>query len=622
MSFRKRSLFEFLPALILTSLFVQTTATKNGFEETFKLLEEGTKNFKISENKDIVLVLGNTGSGKSTLLQWLISDASKLMSQEVVGGEFVVFGDKISQKTTDSANIVPELMEKNGKPFYEISGFSPFKTSSEEIASTFFVKSLIDGAEKVKMIFVVDHGSVKMGADEQLFIQMLHQSADFLTNVKKFNESIGLIVTKVDNNYRKGALIEDNQVIKNVRMFLEGVRTILTENFAESYDENEAESLQKQIDLIDIFMSQNGGKLSKIGIFRRPEEQNSLNKIPLLEGQKKRVLALIENEIFYSPKTDEDFSYKLSKNSLNDFQESFYDEAFQTNLKSFDLSFLNKMDENFSVQTKVSNFKLNLPPVLMKSEQNFNLMSVENDPSEHLKNKIISLIKTVAEELENVQNYETDEMLKALDRLYYNSVLPKEKAKSFVEKVFRIDNIVKTALTFNPNFKTFMTEFNAAAQYLKNDVIRENLFQIENTAVNMKDTEISAAEFEPMFSDLKTKFTKSNENCKIKSTFLFKTIANEIETDLVLFFDRIHDYFADQIEISDVYSFPDSIRLGYLEFEKVKNTFKANPYSENPSRLLKKTLIASKVENVDIDLISSSLVYGEDCIEFLKVLDK
>ena len=622
MSFRKRSLFKVLPALILTSLFVQTTATKNGFEETFKLLEEGTKNFKISENKDIVLVLGNTGSGKSTLLQWLISDASKLMSQEVVGGEFVVFGDKISQKTTDSANIVPELMEKNGKPFYEISGFSPFKTSSEEIASTFFVKSLIDGAEKVKMIFVVDHGSVKMGADEQLFIQMLHQSADFLTNVKKFNESIGLIVTKVDNNYRKGALIEDNQVIKNVRMFLEGVRTILTENFAESYDENEAESLQKQIDLIDIFMSQNGGKLSKIGIFRRPEEQNSLNKIPLLEGQKKRVLALIENEIFYSPKTDEDFSYKLSKNSLNDFQESFYDEAFQTNLKSFDLSFLNKMDENFSVQTKVSNFKLNLPPVLMKSEQNFNLMSVENDPSEHLKNKIISLIKTVAEELENVQNYETDEMLKALDRLYYNSVLPKEKAKSFVEKVFRIDNIVKTALTFNPNFKTFMTEFNAAAQYLKNDVIRENLFQIENTAVNMKDTEISAAEFEPMFSDLKTKFTKSNENCKIKSTFLFKTIANEIETDLVLFFDRIHDYFADQIEISDVYSFPDSIRLGYLEFEKVKNTFKANPYSENPSRLLKKTLIASKVENVDIDLISSSLVYGEDCIEFLKVLDK
>ncbi|XP_047735985.1 uncharacterized protein LOC125177728 [Hyalella azteca] len=133
--------------------------------KTFQLLDEGEEKIQLSERyKNITLILGNTGTGKSTFLQWFAGDNNKLLAKRERGksGAFLIEdGNRIGNSTLKSMTIFPELVVHTGTDdaYYDCPGFSDTRSTSMEIATTYFIKKVADYAEYVKLIFVVNHSS-------------------------------------------------------------------------------------------------------------------------------------------------------------------------------------------------------------------------------------------------------------------------------------------------------------------------------------------------------------------------------------------------------------------------------------------------------------------------------
>ncbi|CAL1269492.1 unnamed protein product [Larinioides sclopetarius] len=196
-------------------------------KSTFELWERGEKDIKLEDNyKDLILILGNTGSGKSTFKQWLAGDNTKLISRETTKGteEYIIEDrERISDNTVKSKTIIPELVidTKTNSAYYDCPGFSDTHGASNDIAHTYFIKKVIDHSKSVKMVFVISHSSVRKGVDRQDFMKLVKHVTDLVKDIEKFRNSIAIVATKVDNAYKKGGiLVEDENVIEAIADFL------------------------------------------------------------------------------------------------------------------------------------------------------------------------------------------------------------------------------------------------------------------------------------------------------------------------------------------------------------------------------------------------------------------
>lgn len=206
-------------------------ATSNSIEidNTFKLLEEGEEKIVLSEEyKDITLLLGNTGSGKTTFIQWFVGDNSKLISKEVEEGtdEYIIEdGNKrIGSLTINSKTTFPELVVDNitNAAYYYCPGFSDTRSTSHDISSTYFIKKLTDHATNIKIILIVGYPSVRRGVDRLDFMRLLKHVTELIKNMKNFENSIAIAITKVDNQYVKRwkTLVPDEKIIQAIGKFM------------------------------------------------------------------------------------------------------------------------------------------------------------------------------------------------------------------------------------------------------------------------------------------------------------------------------------------------------------------------------------------------------------------
>ncbi|XP_034249607.1 uncharacterized protein LOC117650350 [Thrips palmi] len=268
----------------------------------FSLMEKGDKRNGLAAHRDIVILLGNTGSGKSTLTQFLAGNNTKLISEEIEKGlgleEFIIVDsdDRIgSSSTAVSKTIFPEpTVDENTKTtYYDCPGFSDTRGVAQDISQAYFMKRLIDSADRVKLVFVVNHSSVKKAVDRQDFVRLIKHSSTLIRDTEKFN-AIGNFIQEVKGNLEEGQLesyFKNSTLKRNAIKFLEGIL----------FKKNKV--------------------YERIGIFKRPDVPGVVSNISLLQNCKKELEFIIHQNLVFRKKNDEDFGYTISAESENHAEE-------------------------------------------------------------------------------------------------------------------------------------------------------------------------------------------------------------------------------------------------------------------------------------------------------------
>ncbi|XP_055924355.1 uncharacterized protein LOC129956479 [Argiope bruennichi] len=301
-------------------------------KSTFDLLERGEKEIRFDDkHKDVILILGNTGSGKSTFTQWVAGDNSKMISKETKEGtgEYIIEDhNRIGDTTLKSKTIFPELVidDKTNAVYYDCPGFSDTQGTSHDIATTYFIKKVVDYSESVKMVFTISHPSVRKGVDRQDFMKLLRHVTDLVKDIEKFKHSIAIVATKVDNQYVKQGknfiLVEDGLMIAAIADFLQEAKQYLQDSSKRpNLSEKNNRFYENAIKFVDILLEKEGEHYTKIGIFRRPDEPGPVSDIPLLQNGKQSIERIVYEKLSFTAKSNEDFGYTVSEKTKNDINE-------------------------------------------------------------------------------------------------------------------------------------------------------------------------------------------------------------------------------------------------------------------------------------------------------------
>lgn len=295
----------------------------NEIENIFALLENGDKNLALSkQSKNLILVLGNSGSGKSTFVQWLAGDNNKLKSVSVRGldyddeedGFYIIEDDNHRiGSTIMSKTIFPEMIIDNetNNVFYDCPGFSDTRSTSHDIATTYFIKKLTNHAESVKMIFIVNHSSVMTGVDRQDFMRFVKHAIEFIKNIDKFQDSIALVVTKIEKSNNKPEL-KIKRIVKYLEEFVTTLKDIIKQK---ETSEEKRIFFKKAIKFVNVLLIKHGDSYSRIGIFGRPNKPGLVSTIESMQIEKHTIKNRLLKSINFTSKIDDDFGYTLSDTS-------------------------------------------------------------------------------------------------------------------------------------------------------------------------------------------------------------------------------------------------------------------------------------------------------------------
>jgi hypothetical protein len=279
-------------------------------EEIIRLLELGEREIELSEQTDIILVVGQTGSGKSTTTQFIAGENNTLVAvqNELTGDFYIVDRDgTISNQTIISKTLLPDLTveRETNTAFYDCPGFSDTRNESVEIANSFFIKKVADHGQRIK-ILVVAHDSILQMQDRTSLPDLLKQLVMFIKDVDKMKESISLVGTNCKDHHKSDAQI--------VNTYAEKLKTVIRD-LPDVWQDDEL--LTPALQLLNVLLTrtEDNSSYAKIGFFRTPAVEGPLDDNPIFEGLKLYLKNLIWNNTIYVAKTKEDFGYSLSSKS-------------------------------------------------------------------------------------------------------------------------------------------------------------------------------------------------------------------------------------------------------------------------------------------------------------------
>jgi hypothetical protein len=80
-------------------------------------------------------------------------------------------------------------------------GFGDTRGARYDIAAPVFTQQLLAKSKKMKIMVTVAHPAVRKGIDRTGFTNLLSHLVHFIKDIDKYADSIGLLVTKVENQY-------------------------------------------------------------------------------------------------------------------------------------------------------------------------------------------------------------------------------------------------------------------------------------------------------------------------------------------------------------------------------------------------------------------------------------
>lgn len=221
-----------------SAIAASDNSTSDSAEKIFDFVNKARASLKLTTNPNIVLVTGMTGSGKSTLTHYVSGNYSKMISIEPsgVGSEYTIYDGldpdvDHQDSSTVSRTFIPEMnVDEEQNVLYDCPGFADTRNETVEIATTFLIKSVIENAKNIKIVLIVNFESVTQGHDRQDLDNSLSRLSELIQNVKQFENSISIVITKVPSFYIRGKNIVEvleNSVKNSTAQFVNDHRTFL-----------------------------------------------------------------------------------------------------------------------------------------------------------------------------------------------------------------------------------------------------------------------------------------------------------------------------------------------------------------------------------------------------------
>lgn len=444
------------------------------------------KNFILGANQSVVLVLGNKGSGKSILTRLLTTDSEQI---NVKGTKLEFYGQRNVPETHVPTLFIDRITNTSfyDCPTVDDDDFGAAVTTAE-IAAALSVQKLLAHAREFKIVFVITAESMYNVNETDAFIKLAERAVDLIKDIRKYSDGIALIVRKTEAN---GTSIEydahrDRELIGKLIDFLKrtqlklarprfqlNMHTADVDPIAEDQEEADERANREKISFISALF-----KRDRIKILRIPMRAGALRR------QNDEIRAMINNELRFVTKDDDDFLCKISEKSKQEIPALLA--ALRTQLENAmpnsitalhtfyvqaerrDEITLNVMAEVLAISERLLPNSLKLPPNIDRNhvisrdlQRNIDIFDFlqqfnSNDEMRAL-NISIELRNQLRHEIDRTFSIEMISILDAIKSLYF------QKTKDYSLEIDKISGIVaeahaKFAKISSETRETFMFE--------------------------------------------------------------------------------------------------------------------------------------------------------------------
>lgn len=293
---------------ILSLLFLDRAAgisTVNGTDSVdtfFEFINEAQSQLKVSSNKNIILVLGGKESDKSLLVHSVAGDYSKVKAKWHDKQYRIDDGldPEIKNNGSNSAFrlVLPKMtIDEAGNVWYDLPAFDETRSEIEEITAALVTKSLIENAEQVKIVLVVNRTFFTGELD-----RLLTHTSKLIKNVDRYESSVSLVVAKVPSKWREyNWSLEkfENSVIVSTAKFL---RSLQLQNGLNG---------SGKVQLINALLT----NAAKISVFWRPNAAGAFDTIDEMVYGRRQIRESVLEHSSYTKRQQNDFDFPLSEAS-------------------------------------------------------------------------------------------------------------------------------------------------------------------------------------------------------------------------------------------------------------------------------------------------------------------
>ncbi len=286
----------------LLNFLSKSECANDTIDDIYDFVYEGYKYISFPSGSDYILVLGETGIGKTPFTKWMTIDNSLLESIQLVEDGPYLMKDvdgKIGTEETRSATIYPDLYPTNDSTvFYDFPGFRDTRGTKFELGITYFIKRVVNRAERIKILFLTDFDAVKRNGARNRLTNAVKDVCYFIKDdVSKFQNSIAMVVTKVPK-YINDNKMSDEKAIRYIENSIISIKDELKNRGENACGVQLIESIS-----------------NKIGIFRYPDRAGLFSGISILQPGKINIEHLIANSLNFVNTTESDFGYSISSDS-------------------------------------------------------------------------------------------------------------------------------------------------------------------------------------------------------------------------------------------------------------------------------------------------------------------
>lgn len=312
--------------------------------------------FQIEKKEDIIVLLGASGHGKTATISLLVND-------ELESYEFFIID--ANGRINSEESFIPELRidYESNATFYDCPSFDHSQGPQYQVAIAYFLNQLLNSANSIKLVLVVDFAWVEPDESLYFFYTMIENVIHLIKDVEKYSDGIAMVVTKVTGDYEtqvdNAVWNDDAEIVDNVARFLKEMRKMLKEELDdEEYPQNERDLKTQALALTEILLKKQHDKYERIGVIRKPDETGLLDDMEEFQNEKIRLKEIIYENIEYVPKDDTEFGYPIAFR-LRIHINHLINEIIQNEL-NIDVSNIFDEIENFYLQQEMNSIDINL----------------------------------------------------------------------------------------------------------------------------------------------------------------------------------------------------------------------------------------------------------------------